>query len=58
MSESRDHTCPRCGAYLPTVTVSVPVWQEVYTNEGVTRVFVGYEDEDDVAECFRCKGAC
>ena len=30
MSESRDHICPRCGSYLPTVTVQVPVYEDCH----------------------------
>lgn len=56
MSESK-HTCPRCGGWLPTITVRVPVWEEVLTSGGVTRVFKGYESKDDVAECVRCTGS-
>lgn len=59
MSESRDHKCPRCGGYLATVTVRVPVYEEMPTGGGGTPidVLLRYEDREEVAECVRCTGA-
>ena len=58
MSESRDHKCPRCGGYLPTVTVRVPVYVEhaSLSSVGPIKVFAGYEDREEVADCVRCTG--
>ena len=60
MSDSGRH-CPRCGTYLPTVTVRVPVWrsEDVMVGAGVitTQVFDHYEDRDDIGECIRCTGS-
>jgi len=62
MSESRDHICPRCGSYLPIVTVRVPVyedrtvWDEI-DSIGRSPVLTGYEEREDVTECVRCTGS-
>ena len=61
MSESRDHKCPRCGSYLPTVTVLVPVYLDHMHFEGgeiiENRVLTRYDEREEVAECVRCTGA-
>ena len=61
MSESRDHICPRCGSYLPTVTVRVPVYEEATFLEGsravTRRILARYEEREDVADCVRCTGS-
>lgn len=61
MSESRDHKCPRCGGYLPTVTVRVPVYLDHMYFEGGeiinNRVLTRYEEVEEVVECVRCTGA-
>ncbi len=59
MRESRNHHCPRCGAYLPTVTVKVPVYVTHRDHEQALPIqeFVGYEDREEVSECVRCNGA-
>lgn len=63
MSESREHHCPRCGGYLPTVTVRVPVTfnKGQATLPGFCPVTTGeltlYEEREEVAECVRCTGA-
>lgn len=61
MSESRDHICPRCGSYLPTVTVQVPVYEDChYIDERgpvERRVLARYEEREEVAECVRCTGS-
>jgi hypothetical protein len=64
MSESRDHICPRCGSYLPTVRVWVPVYVEVPVKDGHRDVAVGkaqmvghYEEREEVADCVRCTGS-
>ena len=59
MSESRDHHCPRCGAYLPMITVKRLVF-------GAADVFLGgekvgtsepiFKEVEDVADCVRCTG--
>jgi len=63
-SESRDHICPRCGSYLPTVTVQVPVYEDKMVWDGIDinsiergRVLDHYEEREEVAECVRCTGA-
>ncbi len=60
MSESRDHICPRCGSYLPTVTVKVPVYSH-WLVEGHTKPIrgelQGYEEREEVSECVRCTGS-
>lgn len=61
-SESRDHICPRCGSYLPTVTVKVPVYDLVDVRElgesvDRSRTQTGYEEREEVAECVRCTGS-
>lgn len=63
-SESRDHICPRCGSYLPTVRVQVPVHVEVPVMDGHRDLAVGkaqilshYEEREEVAECVRCTGS-
>ena len=59
MTDSRDHHCPRCGTYLPTVTVQKPIYVEHYTAGcGFKRdeVLVRYEEVEEVAECIRCTG--
>lgn len=57
-SESRDHICPRCGSYLPTVTVKVPVYQEKSFSDGRSaNTVIRYEEREEVAECVRCTGA-
>lgn len=64
MSESRDHICPRCGSYLPTVTVRVPVYEDRTMWGGIdlgsigrTPVLTRYEEREEVAECVRCTGS-
>lgn len=61
MSESRDHICPRCGSYLPTVTVKVPVYEEATFLDGsrvvTRRILARYDEREDVADCVRCTGA-
>ena len=59
MSESRDHKCPRCGSYLPTVTVRVPVYATRKGHEQALPIqeLTGYEDREEVSECVRCTGA-
>ena len=58
MSESRDHICPRCGSYLPTVTVQVPVYRETGFSDGrQSEETVGYEEREEVADCVRCTGS-
>ena len=58
MSESRDHICPRCGSYLPTVTVRVPIYRQTGFSDGRTsEETVDYEEREEVAECVRCTGA-
>lgn len=58
--------CPRCGGYLPTVTVRVlvpiPTSQEfnappatVIEEPGFT--VSRYEEREEVGECVRCTGA-
>ncbi len=60
MSESRDHKCPRCGGYLATVTVWVPVYLDhMHFEDGEiieNRVLTRYEEREEVAECVRCTG--
>lgn len=61
MSESRDHICPRCGSYLPTVTVKVPVYLDHLSQRAgeIVRetVLTHYEEREEVAECVRCTGS-
>lgn len=62
MSDSK-HTCPRCGASLPTRTVQIPV----YTNNAFTDftsdhvvnedIISHYNEVEEVADCFRCTGS-
>lgn len=60
MSESRDHKCPRCGGYLATVTVRVPVTKheivDLDTHHNGFMEFTRYEDREEVADCVRCTG--
>lgn len=61
MSESRDHKCPRCGGYLPTVTVRVPVYanmshMNIPAGAWPTPIVSRYEEREEVAECVRCTG--
>ena len=53
--------CPRCGGYLPTVTVRVPVYLDHMSMENgrliEVRVIARYEEREEVAECVRCTGA-
>lgn len=59
----QDHKCPRCGHTLKTVTVQVPVYDEHQTRqrEGIgappLRSLIGYEDQEELADCIRCLGA-
>lgn len=53
-----EHRCPRCGGYLPTVTVWVPVYADVVTyGAHPTPILARYEEREEVAECVRCTGA-
>lgn len=61
MSESRDHICPRCGSYLPTVTVRVPVYVDRTCigedKPHLENIIARYEDREEVADCVRCTGS-
>ena len=61
MSESRDHICPRCGSYLPTVTVRVPVYVDLtfigQDKPARNDIIARYEEREEVAECVRCTGS-
>ena len=55
----RDHKCPRCGGFLPTVTVKKLVigpgeilidGVKVGTSDGI------YREVEEVADCVRCTG--
>lgn len=62
MSES-EHRCTRCGTYLPTVTVRVPVFVDVLAHDGTgrdlgaTRVIERYGEREEIADCIRCTGS-
>ncbi len=54
---TEDHRCNRCGAPLPVQVIQVPRYEEVSTHEGVEHVLMGYDDQEELGECIRCKGA-
>lgn len=60
MSESRDHKCLRCGGYLPTITVRVPVYVDYAHFKGgeivESQVLARYEEREEVGDCVRCTG--
>ena len=58
MSDS-EHHCPRCGTYLPTVTVNKPVYIEHYSidREEPQTVLLRYEEHEEIADCIRCTGS-
>ena len=58
MSDS-EHRCPRCGTYLPTVTVRKPVYDEFGTTamREPQTVLLRYEEHEEIADCIRCTGS-
>lgn len=54
----KDNYCPRCGAWLPTVTVRVPVKLPAVAAGGhSTAPIIRYEEREEVADCIRCTGS-
>lgn len=55
----RDNECPRCGSYLPTVTIRKPVYRNHKDHEQALPILelIGYEEVEEPAECVRCTGS-